>query len=614
MGRSGQSAERVGRLTRHGRIALVLWPVLAWAVVGPPPAAAQELRAPRAERAAVPAVERLSSEELRAFWAEVDDRDPWRLDADVFSLRAPVSGALERGDEVRERPFPLLPGESATRSRSIGTVTTGYVVRARTLEAPGPHHDILPRQRLRNLNHGTDELVAMIEQGAADVARAFPGSTLWVGNIGRRAGGDIPYSVSHNAGRDADLAFYSTDPSGRLVDPPGLMRFDDRGRSLSWQGYYRFDVARNWVLVRSLVTSPHAQVQFLFISNGLRALLLDHARALGEDPSIIDRAALVLRQPGAEIPHDDHLHLRIYCGPDDVASGCINTGRVHPGIDRFEAARRGAIGRARSALRDADAGVRARAIERLVVLRAVGERENIALRLGDPSPGVRRAAAVAIGALGDERHASWLAARLDEETSAQVRDALIRSLGAVGGAGARAALVRRLPSEQAVVFGRKGWDERMVVLSALDDLDDVAVIPEVAALLGVSDAFLVARARDVLARLANHDPAWIERSGTPAVDAWIGWWAEQGGAGPGVRLAGFQRAGVDLSGGVADRAAELARAAGDERPWLRINAQRRLMEKTGNTPASLSWPARDARTYWTRWVRRNPGRLSALAR
>ena len=58
-----------------------------------------------------------------------------------------------------------------------------------------------------------------------------------------------------------------------------------------------------------------------FISTGLERLLIDHAREEGEPLALINHAARVLRQPGPEIPHNDHLHVRVYCSRMDMGAG-----------------------------------------------------------------------------------------------------------------------------------------------------------------------------------------------------------------------------------------------------------------------------------------------------
>lgn len=90
----------------------------------------------------------------------------------------------------------------------------------------------------------------------------------------------------------------------------------------------RFDVKRNWALVRALVQDARVDVQYLFCHAQLRQRLLEHAQSIGEDPDVIDRAAALLHQPGDSMPHDDHLHLRIFCSSDDRPFGCVDRGPV----------------------------------------------------------------------------------------------------------------------------------------------------------------------------------------------------------------------------------------------------------------------------------------------
>jgi hypothetical protein len=47
--------------------------------------------------------------------------------------------------------------------------------------------------------------------------------------------------------------------------------------------FVRFDTERNWQFVKALVTSPKADVQWIFLARWLEALLIEHARARGEE-------------------------------------------------------------------------------------------------------------------------------------------------------------------------------------------------------------------------------------------------------------------------------------------------------------------------------------------
>jgi penicillin-insensitive murein endopeptidase len=67
-------------------------------------------------------------------------------------------------------------------------------------------------------------------------------------------------------------------------------------------------------------------VQFLFISKPLEALLMDYARARGEPLELQDRAQTVMLQPRDSLPHDDHLHLRVACSPEEIQAGCSGGG------------------------------------------------------------------------------------------------------------------------------------------------------------------------------------------------------------------------------------------------------------------------------------------------
>jgi penicillin-insensitive murein endopeptidase len=78
--------------------------------------------------------------------------------------------------------------------------------------------------------------------------------------------------------------------------------------------------------LRSLLTSPDIGVQFMFVCHEVEALLIDRARALGESDELVARAETVMLQPSDSLRHDDHVHLRIACAPDEAATGCSGGG------------------------------------------------------------------------------------------------------------------------------------------------------------------------------------------------------------------------------------------------------------------------------------------------
>ena len=224
-------------------------------------------------------------------------------------------------------------------SVSVGTFNAGALRHGCALSTQGEGYVVPPLWQARGAHYGTDEIVGMIERAARRVAREYPGAILGVGDLSLRGGRDSELHRSHRAGRDADLIFYAVDEKGRPVAPANSMpRYgtdDRRARPPGPQEHgIRFgpysprwlDVPRNWALVRALLEDPAAEPQYLFCNEHIRQQLLTHARSIGEDEALIERAEALLRQPSDSAPHDDHLHLRIHCALDDRALGCLDRG------------------------------------------------------------------------------------------------------------------------------------------------------------------------------------------------------------------------------------------------------------------------------------------------
>lgn len=517
-----------------------------------------------------------------------------------------------------EDAFPYLPDEPQGHSVSVGTVTDGRVVNAVPLVFPGRTYGVLPRQYHRELGYGTRELLSSLVAASEYVDRVHPGSILWFGNIGRRRGGDIPWSVSHNAGRDADLAFYTTDPDGNPVQPPDLLHYQANGRTREYGGYYRFDTPRNWTLVKALVVSPHAQIQYLFISNPLRDRLLDYARSRGEPATIIARAGRLMQQPGRDIPHDDHLHVRVYCSAFDRTGGCENLGRVHPGVDLHDGAADRRTERAEVMLRAGEADTRRNAVDRLALLGGRAQLEQIHRRLSDPDATVRAAAVDAIAELGGDTEMGWLVTHWQDESDDLVRSRIIAAGGQLGGRAAGLLFAEVLGTEEFVTVVGKSYDLRFDVLDAIASSTRAEPTYGVVDLLSGEDPALAARAAATLRVLANRaedSVDWSQQfSSMEAELAASQWRAWLDGAADQTRdewvAEGFALAGVPLEGGANAAAERLAALIDDERPWLGVNAQRQLMRMSRNHPRSLEWPRTDAETYWRRWVRRNSHRIA----
>ncbi len=332
----------------------------------------------------------------------------------------------------------------ASRARgsiSVGTVTTGYLVRPAVLALEGRNHRILAQIAPRNTRFTTDELKALVMCAADRVMRAFPGHKLHLGNFSGRAGGDVPWSVSHNNGRDADLAFYARRPDGTIASPEHLYHF---GRDLTASDSPTpmvFDVPANWALVKALAQCPSAHPQRLFIARWLRKALLDFGRASKEPPAVQALVAQLLHQPRRAAAHNDHLHIRIACADDDIAEGCLAPGRApHSAIGQLAAVRQ-RLPRVRRALKSSNAKTRAGAAYLLGLYedrRAMGA---VVAALDDPSAEVRQNAGRALRWLDPVGVARRLDQALDDEDSPAVAAVWLDVLDQVG---ATEFLARRL--------------------------------------------------------------------------------------------------------------------------------------------------------------------------
>ena len=226
-------------------------------------------------------------------------------------------------------PSPLAP---ALRG-SIGLPHHGVITGALEMPRRGEGYVLL---RSKGARWGNPRLVSAIQTAAADVWRARPGGEpLVVGDLSAQAGGFIRGHRSHRTGRDVDLLLYALTPEGIPVRSPGFIRFgpdgladyeDEHGKNV----FLRLDVERSWMLVKALLGSPEADVQWIFVARWVEALVIEYARARDEDPELLWQAENVLLQPGDSAAHDDHFHVRIACTPEETVAGCLSGGPAWP--------------------------------------------------------------------------------------------------------------------------------------------------------------------------------------------------------------------------------------------------------------------------------------------
>jgi len=284
---------------------------------------------------------RLGSEIPKALWSRFR-RGRWAARYTLSSLSlvccavlALSSGCLGAG---------LL---SDGTSISGGTFNDGYLRRGRRLPPQGDGYVIPQLWQVRGANFATDEMVTAIRRAAKRVAKEYPGAILGVADLSIPGGGESPLHRSHENGHDADLIWYALDENNKPVAPADSM--PAYGRDLWAKAPHptpnvefgpftprRFDIRRNWALVRALLSDPDIEVQYMFVHTRLRTLLLNEGRRQHDDDELIDRAEALLKQPGDSLPHDDHLHLRIYCSPSDRSLGCRDHGPLRYWRKRYK--------------------------------------------------------------------------------------------------------------------------------------------------------------------------------------------------------------------------------------------------------------------------------------
>jgi penicillin-insensitive murein DD-endopeptidase len=224
-------------------------------------------------------------------------------------------------------PSPLAPSLRG----SVGLPNQGVLTDAAELPQSGIGYE---RYRTASTHYwGVPRLVAAIKKAAASVARFTPGGApLAVGDLSSHNGGKIPNHASHRTGRDVDLLYYFTDVYGHSIKSPGFVSIGSDGlaQDPTNQRFARLDIERQWLLAKALLTDSQVDLLWMFVSRDVEAMLIQHARALGEPIELVWRAEQVLHQPRDSAPHDDHMHVRIACTEAEALEGCEGGGPHWP--------------------------------------------------------------------------------------------------------------------------------------------------------------------------------------------------------------------------------------------------------------------------------------------
>ena len=450
---------------------------------------------------------------------------------DVAAERSARRGLEPQLDTLPLTPIPRShPVVGRLRGRgslSIGTTRDGFIANCRPLPTDEPNLKQLEVQSHRGTACGTDELVAALVKASRDVARLAPGGAMAVGNVGRVGGGDISWSISHNSGRDADLGFFLLGPDARPFAARDLVRLDANLRGVADGTPVRLDLRRTWLAVRSLLTNPDAEIQWLFVSSPIRKALLEFAKQRKEPPGVQARAEEAMAQPAHTKPHDDHVHLRVYCAPDDLLEGCQDRGTNRPWFVDRKARMDARVSELLALLGSKDVDTRADAA---TVLGRIGRGETVprlAALLDDRAATVRIAAARALRDTGFVPAPSELERRVLHAREPETTLALLQMVErGLSGEARAASLGRLLGSNREIVLDNGVFEAHWTIggwaAAALVRLGgEHAVAALVAALErpGVDPAVV----GEALRTLTGADPV---PAGTDEVAAaWRGWWA-----------------------------------------------------------------------------------------
>ncbi|MBU1221786.1 penicillin-insensitive murein endopeptidase [Myxococcota bacterium] len=206
--------------------------------------------------------------------------------------------------------YPWKAISKIKKTLSIGSCWHGALHRPEKIKTRGRGYGVLPRTVKRGHDWGTSELIRLVRDISAAVAKAYPGSHLAIGDLSRQTGGFAPGHRSHQSGRDVDLGFYMINKNHKYMRVhDNFPRFNTIARGEGPYKHLIFDLERNWELVEQLL-NHHSGVTLIIVDKSIKALLISYAEAVARPPALIAKARRIIRHASW---HEDHFHVRIGC-------------------------------------------------------------------------------------------------------------------------------------------------------------------------------------------------------------------------------------------------------------------------------------------------------------
>lgn len=223
-----------------------------------------------------------------------------------------IEGSLIRVGQALNLPGSSKRSVRALAGQSIGRPDHGYLRKPTRLPRSSQYY----RRRVER-TYAVANLIDHTLNAIASVHDRFPKAhRLAIGDLSDEDGGSLSGHASHQSGRDIDIGlFYRQVPAGYPEE------FVVATKS-------SFDAAATWALLESLVatTGQAGGVEKVFVDYELQGWLYAEARKRGWSKT---RLVDVFQYPDGKsakhgvirhVPkHDDHLHVRFACLPDDRA-------------------------------------------------------------------------------------------------------------------------------------------------------------------------------------------------------------------------------------------------------------------------------------------------------
>jgi murein endopeptidase len=207
------------------------------------------------------------------------------------SMAQPVGPDLLYTREITDQE---LTRKFQDEPQSLGSVSIGFADRGRVINAVQMPQDPAWIVERPGYSYGTRETIDALALVFHSVRRQFPESApARLSHLGAKEGGYLRPHRSHQSGRDADIGFFyrgdrfppRSAPREKLMDP-----------------------ARNWALLRGLITET--DVQLILVDRGIQSVLRRHALSIGENPVWLSRVfGQIVKHAGR---HRDHFHVRFY--------------------------------------------------------------------------------------------------------------------------------------------------------------------------------------------------------------------------------------------------------------------------------------------------------------